>query len=356
MSDLDEALEQFQRRALEYAGGLANHGPMAAEALAVLGHAALIPGWVDVYAARLPPLEKGRAISPEERDGALGDPARLGDWVATFDREILERPWREVLSTWAGKLLPGLFAGAAHGWLRVAHGVRALDEAETAGRRREIALGLAYWAGRYQPLPGRPSARPLRGRDVAACFEAVPVVDPPARRPGFFFDAVKRLDEVPAFARVVESFDPDSASLDAQLHEMARAGARLYLENPSQRVAYAHCVTAPSALRLLAGVLPPDVAGRAAGHALQASLALHAVSARPEPARDPDAETMRLAESPAELRYRAACSLEEHAIKLCEACLREDALRPDPVFRLAAADAALHLDGGAGRGAVARDR
>ncbi len=53
----------------------------------------------------------------------------------------------------------------------------------------------------------------------------------------------------------------------------------------------------------------------------------------------------RIAENPAEIRYRAACSLDDHAVKLAEACLREDALSPDPALRLAAADAALHLGG-----------
>ena len=58
---------------------------------------------------------------------------------------------------------------------------------------------------------------------------------------------------------------------------------------------------------------------------------------------NPDAEAERLAEDPAEIRYRAACSFEEHAIKFSEACLRENALCPDPALRIAAADAALHL-------------
>ena len=47
----------------------------------------------------------------------------------------------------------------------------------------------------------------------------------------------------------------------------------------------------------------------------------------------------------AEIGYRAACSLDDHAVKLAEACLREDAAAPDPGLRLAAADAALHLGG-----------
>ncbi|MFT5442540.1 MAG: hypothetical protein ACI8W3_001584, partial [Myxococcota bacterium] len=44
-----------------------------------------------------------------------------------------------------------------------------------------------------------------------------------------------------------------------------------------------------------------------------------------------------------ETRYRAACSIHEHAILMAEACLREDATAPDRLLRLAAADAALKL-------------
>ena len=53
MTDLDEALERLQLGGLDYGPGLANHGPMAAEALVALGHPALITGLVDGYAPRL---------------------------------------------------------------------------------------------------------------------------------------------------------------------------------------------------------------------------------------------------------------------------------------------------------------
>jgi hypothetical protein len=70
------------------------------------------------------------------------------------------------------------------------------------------------------------------------------------------------------------------------------------------------------------------------------------VSHAPEPVDAAQrAAAERLAEAPAEIRYRAACSLDDHAVKLAEACLREDAAAPDPILRLAAADAALHLGG-----------
>ena len=63
--------------------------------------------------------------------------------------------------------------------------------------------------------------------------------------------------------------------------------------------------------------------------------------AKAEPAED----VRRTAESWDEIRYRAATSIQEHAIKMAEACWREDRIAPDPVFRLAAADAAIKLEG-----------
>jgi hypothetical protein len=347
-SDLDQALARFQQTDLEWGGGLANHGTMAAEALAVLGHPSLIQGLVDVYAPRVPPLRSGEPIPASERAEALGRPERLPDWVATYDREIERRPWLELLEEELPSLLPGLFAGAAHGLLRVAHGVRAVQAMDTPVRRREIALGLAYWAGRYQELPGVPASSPRAGQGVAETFAAVPVVPPERRRPGLFFDAVRVLDD--AFAAVIAGFDPAESDPEVLLHEICRESASLYLAHPGARIAYVHCLTAPSSLRLIGPLLAPAQRVVAVGYALQAALALHAVSAG-ETADGEDAEVDRLAAGdPREIRYRAACSVEEHAVKMAEACLREHALAPDPVFLRAAADAAVHLDSGAGRG------
>ena len=156
MTDLDEALERFQLGGLEYGPGLANHGPMAAEALVALGHPALITGLVDGYAPRLPPFQPGAPLADGEREAALGDPQRCADWVATWERELEQRDWPEVLRAALPLLASGLFAGAAHGFLRVAHGVRALAREPTRARRRELAFGLGYWAGRFQRLPGVP--------------------------------------------------------------------------------------------------------------------------------------------------------------------------------------------------------
>jgi hypothetical protein len=331
--------------ALEYAGGLSNHGPMAAEALQALGHASLIPAWVDVYAPRLPDREHGAPIAADGQTAALGS-GRDGDWIATFGVELERTTWRDVLSRWLPALLPGLFAAATHGALRAAHAVRALEQEETDVRRRELAIGLAYWASRYQRLPGQPGANAQAGRGPAAVLSELPLLGPEQRSPGFFTESVLALDAMPEFAQAIERFDPFAMPVSQAISELCATLAGLYLEHPDARIAYAHGVTAPSALRLLAPYLDADSLAAGLGYALQAAAALHATNGRAPASDEPrgvDAELDALSGRVEEIRYRAACSVEEHAIKLTEACLREDAIRPDRRLRVAAADAATRL-------------
>ena len=58
-----------------------------------------------------------------------------------------------------------------------------------------------------------------------------------------------------------------------------------------------------------------------------------------------DEEILRTAESWDEIRYHAACSAQEHAIEMAETCLRADRQGPDPIYRIAAADATIRLEG-----------
>lgn len=347
MTDLDEVLERFQRGALEYGGGLSNHGPMMADALVALGHPALLTGLVDFYAPRLPPFEPGRPLSGPERAGALGASRRAADWVATWEHELAARDWQEVLTEALRWLAPGLFAGAGHAWLRVAHAVRALGRGETAPRRRELAFGLGYWASAYHPLPGEPGSAPARPAvEVLQCLAPVAAA---RQQPGSFDDRVRVLADEPGFAAAIGSADFGAGDpLDA-VAALCREGARLYLLHPSDRIAYAHAVTVPGAVRLVAPWIDDETVLRLAGYAFQSAAALHAISSRGdvglEAAPSCSGEVEALARTPDEIRYRAACSLHEHAIKLAEACLREDAIAPDRGLRLAAADAALALEG-----------
>ena len=130
MSELDQVLPQFQRGRLEYGGGYSNHGPMAAEALDALGHAALIPALADVYTPRLGILEEGELIAHDKRRESLGNGADA-DWVVTFCHCVEDSSWEQVLSEWLPHLLPGLFAAAGHGLLRTAHAVRAVRSSDS---------------------------------------------------------------------------------------------------------------------------------------------------------------------------------------------------------------------------------
>lgn len=349
MTELDQALVRFQAGELEYGGGLANHGPMAAEALGVLGHEALIPAFVDVYAPRLPPLALGPPIDPSRQETSLGNGADA-EWVATFLDLLARAPWSDVLEAWLPRLLPGLFAAAMHGVLRTGHAVRALHERETPGRIREVGFGLGYWASRYHPLPGAPGTAPEPGLGPDALLADLPLVPPADRSPGFFDAAVRVLDDRVDFVEGIARLDLACAPPSEMISDLCIASARLYLAHPELRIAYAHCVTGPSVLRLLADHLGPDDLRAGVGFATRAVAALHVTHALRSAVPDvsPSAEIVRLADSPPEIRYRAACSAEEHAIKLTEACLREYAIRADPVLLLAAADAAIGMGASAG--------
>jgi hypothetical protein len=357
MSNFDEALERFHLVGLEYAGALANHGPMAAQALVDLGHQALIPAFVDRYAPRLPPALAGRALRGEEESSARGDFARAADWIATFEAQLERGNWTDRVRAAMPTLLPGLFAGAGHGLLRTVHAMRALEQEDTPLRRRELARGLAYWSARHRRLPGLPGTRPpAKARSAAADADPAALRETAATLPfapahgESLSEAISRLEGFTPYREAVECFSmPDEAALDGFLARLCRVGARLYLGRPDARLAYAHAVTIPAAMRWLAPRIAPGDACAGAAFAYQAVAALHALYGGAPLETTVDDEVAKTAESWDEIRYRAACSIEEHAIKLTEACFREDRAAPDPILALAAADAALRIDGSRSR-------
>ena len=221
-------------------------------------------------------------------------------------------------------------------------------------RRRELARGLAYWSANFRPLPGEPGRRAApggpEGTDVRAIparvLGAIPVLAAVTSAAETFVASMRRLDGDDAFHSAIESLPlPAGPDVDAFLAATCRAAAALYLAHAEARIGYVHTLTIPSAMRWLARRLEPADARRGAGYAIQTVAAFHAVLAASPIREKVDEEVERTAESWDEIRYRAACSLEEHAVKLAEACWREDRLGADPVFRLAAADAALRLEG-----------
>ncbi len=351
VSNFEEALERFQLGDLEYAGGLANHGPMAVEALERLGHQALIPAFLGLYAARLPVAATGRAIEPAEEGSALGDPSRAADWVATYEARLAKGDWGRVVEEFVPPLIPGLFAGAGHGFLRVAHAVRSLEEQDNPLRRRELARGLAYWSAHFQTLPGRLGIGTTPAKDAIEVLSQWPLVGEPQSRQGFFFESVRRLDSFPAFAEAIERVaQPRPEELDGFLSDLCGKAASIYLDHPAVRIAFVHAVTIPSAARLVQTHLSQADSCSLALAAFQATVAMLSMFGEETAAPERDEEVDRISGDWEEICYHAACSLQEHAIKLVEACWRENQIREDPIFRRAAADGALKIDA---RGRVA---
>ena len=110
----------------------------------------------------------------------------------------------------------------------------------------------------------------------------------------------------------------------------------VYLANRKDLIAFVHAVTAPSALRLLAPYLSESDGRRAARYAWQGCAAIHSwYSTAPSP---DSAQFEAPEEGTQKLIDRAVAAGGAHSIKFTEACLREYALNPNPVYLAAALD------------------
>jgi hypothetical protein len=337
-SALDEALEILAPYGPEYRGGLTNHGPMAVEALCALGRADAVIPWVDKYRKGLEPrpLPTGRISTQAWRD-LLGRESRVADWMAFFENEMQERPWRQVLTTWVPRLAGGLIAAATHGPIRVGHAARGLANADTVARRRELAEGLGYWAATFHLLPGHPAVQSATAGDFPSKMISTLQVLPVERRGNFALisEALAQLDTFTPFANVSDLVDT-SGDGGAFLSDLTATFARVYLANAKSvlsTIVFVHSVTGPSSLRpMLPHLSAQDasVALRCGWQAAAALFTVYGLTAAPEAAfasRGYDRE---------ELVARAIACGDEHAIKFTEVCLREYELNPRPEYLAAA--------------------
>lgn len=335
---IDEMLDLLSFAGAELVNGNANHGPMASEALFALGREDAVLPWVDEYRKRLmyrpsPSL----AIPPEEWREYLGARARLGDWIELFENQLSEAPWPEVVRLWAPRLAPAVMAAATHGLIRTAHAVRSLSSGETPQRRGELAQGLGYWAARYYTLPGRPTASNAGHTPRAALGYVERLHGPDFDGSGSIAEQIKGTEEHPEFASVIDLADA-SGDLSLFISNLTETFAGIYLAGSKNLVAFVHTVTAPSALRMLAPYLDEDDARQAARYAWQACAAVYSWYST-APAQDNSGLTKPI-EDEEELIDRAVVAGGAHSIKFTEACLREYALNPNPVYLAAARDAA----------------
>jgi hypothetical protein len=341
---LDDALTVFATTAPSYGRlGLANHGPMAAEALSHLGRDDAIAAWVERYRPRLDPAPApaDRPLSEEEWPEALGHSERFPDWLATFEREVADRPVAAVVGEWAPRLLPGTVGAAAHGLIRTGHGVRALASSDTPPRRLEVAIGLAFWASSYQELPGPPLLIGHQG--VAEALADLPYLPEEAPRQLLISDMVAQVDAIAdEFEQGVASLGWTGGAVEL-LDQLASGGALAYLRNADDggAIGLLHAVTSPLACDLVLPWLGAEDRDAALGYVWQAAAALHVAydvdrSTPIDAGSDPSAD---------ELVEGALASGDEHAIKLTEAALRSFERSSDPLLLAAAADACTRLQG-----------
>ena len=333
---IDEILDLISFAGAELVNGNASHGPMAAEALFALGRDEAALPWVESYRNRLTfrPAPTAR-ISREDWREHLGKRDRLGDWIQFFQNELAEHPWQSVLSEWVPRLAPGLMAAAAHGLIRTGHAARSLSNGETRQRIHELAQGLGYWAARYYVLPGTPSEENA-GYSPASGLEHV------RRLHGPDFDAsgsitrqIQGLESHPEFESTVDLVDTGT-DVSRFISSLTETFAGVYLANRKDLIAFVHAVTAPSALRLLAPYLSESDGRRAARYAWQGCAAIYSWYSTAPPTDSAQFEAP--GEGTQELIDRAVAAGGAHSIKFTEACLREYALNPRPVYLVAARD------------------
>ena len=297
---VNSALDRLRGTGFYLGEFFANHGPMAAEALATLGYCDEVSGWLDAnirHRDYRPLPDPTQPIT--DWQVALGDRDRGGDWVELFRRALAEAPWREVVRTWFPRLLPGCAGSLTHGLIRTAHAVRSLRDVDHHGELQidELARGLGFWATVFTPLETESGG----------------------------------------------SLDFDAAAVDRELSELTAEYAGHYAATmPSIPIPLIHTITAPAAMRILLAELPAEL--HPAGFRIIAKINRElfarfggklAAGGRLPGNPGTDREFTTLAAEAVDIG-------DEHAIKICEATMRENALRPDPRYR-AAASAALDL-------------
>ncbi len=118
-SALDETLEIMAPMGPDLSNGFSNHAPMAIEAMCAMRRADAVMPWFERYRVSLAPRRARVArLTDDNWRAAIGDLRRTEDWFEFFRNELKERPWAELLDTWAARLAPGLMAAATHGVIR----------------------------------------------------------------------------------------------------------------------------------------------------------------------------------------------------------------------------------------------
>lgn len=336
---LDVALARIHQTSAVWRGELANHAPMAAEALVELGRADAIDGFLEVYGQHLepaPPIPEARLDDWTTRLGRReASPALIGHFLRAIDDEGVDGVVDGALPI----LLSGVLAGSLHGLLRLSHALRGWTHRPTPIRAREIAHALAYWASEHRPLAGAPGSQPETGLTPSKALAAVPPLPEERWVDGIITDRAQASVSYEPFLAALPSVDFDREPIDQTLASLTGLAASLFLttENPRARFTYLHAITGTSALRPILPRLDRDgqrAALRHHWHALAAiqcmtsTLRTEAERQAPRPPTEP-VDVGRLVDT-------AVASRDDHAIKLTAAALTERAHHDEPRLLMAA--------------------
>ena len=300
---INDALTRLSDLGFTYGPNYAEHGPMAAEAISTLGHNDAVAGWVETYKKDhrphpLPPRCQSIDGADEQQwRPALGNRSRLSDWYDHFRQELAAGTSHDVVRKWAPRLIDGHAGALTHGLIRTSHALRGLplDGKPTPLQLDELAHGLAYWAGTYQ-MPSRRA-------------DPTPLTVPP--------DAAQ---------------DGADAALSRHTAFLGRV-LLAHIDRPTTPVIQlVHTITSAAAIRTLLPLLSCEFAEDAHEAAKRVSADILARVAT-APLATTDATPPRCQLQWDDLAARAVAHGDEHVIKLTDACLHEDFIRPDPVYR-----------------------
>jgi hypothetical protein len=332
-SQMDASLRFLSDYGPDLSNGFTNHAPMVTEALAAMGRADAVMPWLTknwpLRGLMMPRENLSHRIT--DWQSALGNNASFA-WSAFLLEDLRASRWQDFVTRWTTRLIPGICSDAAHGVIRAGHAVRSIGERQTPERLRELADAFGLWAASYATLPVAEYA----GAPVPpqGAIMQVPFSPGDARiKRGGFTAGLRSLNDFPGFAPVIGMVDVRGADT---LSGFTQTFARVFLANAHDDytvIAFIHGVTACVALRSLAPFLDADTTHTALRYAWQTGAALYSVygTTKPDWSEVPPPK-----ESAEELIALAIATSDDHAIKFTEACLREYALSPNPVYLAAA--------------------
>jgi hypothetical protein len=313
----------------EYGGGMANHLPMALEALDWLGASeAQMRAFFASYSRRLQrdptPVELDPAPSTDWR-ALRGHIDAFGALRAFFAASLAARGRDAVLRDTLPALVDGTAGAFFHGPIRVAHAVESAHDGE-------LAAALAYWTARWIPLP-EPARADHRFTDTTAWLDALDArarETDPAWRPAapLLSERMQQAVRTTAWLELADGLDAGAGDIDALLHDLAKATAARYAATAN--FAVLHLATASRAAWVLAPWLPSNVAAWAP--------LLHAVAAASLASRAVPLNREVAATSLAwpDVRRLACASDDDHVIKLVHAMAMQHERSPDAVWLAAA--------------------